>query len=78
MGSYSFSEAAYTANGENLMVIRDARVAVANRIEAPRIFDQYHFRQNQLGAQKAKKKLELIIAPLKARDIAWREKDFTE
>ena len=44
MGSYNFSLAADTKNGENLLVIKDRRIAVAYMIEALRIFDHYHFR----------------------------------
>ena len=41
-GSYNFSEAADTSNGENLLLIRDRRIAISYMVEALRIFDHYH------------------------------------
>ena len=52
-------------NGENLLLIRDRRVAVSYVVEALRIFDHYHFRVTQLEAKKAKKKLPLAKPPRK-------------
>jgi phosphatidylserine/phosphatidylglycerophosphate/cardiolipin synthase-like enzyme len=43
LGSYNFSVPADTQNGENLLLIRDRRIAVSYMIEALRIFDHYHF-----------------------------------
>ena len=53
-GSYNFSSPADLKNGENLLVIRDRRVAVSFAIEALRIFDHYHFRVVQQEAKKTK------------------------
>jgi phosphatidylserine/phosphatidylglycerophosphate/cardiolipin synthase-like enzyme len=39
LGSYNFSASADTKNGENLLLIRDRRIAVSYVIEALRIFD---------------------------------------
>ena len=47
LGSYNFSEPADMNNGENLLLIRDRRIAVAYVVEALRIFDHYHFRVAQ-------------------------------
>jgi phosphatidylserine/phosphatidylglycerophosphate/cardiolipin synthase-like enzyme len=47
LGSYNFSSPADISNGENLLFIRDQRIAVAYMIEALRIFDHYHFRVAQ-------------------------------
>ena len=65
LGSYNFSIPADQKNGENLVVIRDRRVAVSYTIEALRIFDHYHFRIAQREAKKAKKKLQLAKPPRK-------------
>jgi phosphatidylserine/phosphatidylglycerophosphate/cardiolipin synthase-like enzyme len=53
-GSYNFSSQADSKNGENLLLIRDRRVATSFAIEAVRIFDHYHFRVKQQQAQKTK------------------------
>ena len=53
-GSYNFSKPADLKNGENLLLIRDRRVAVAYMIEALRIFDHYRFRIKQAEAQRAR------------------------
>ena len=77
MGSFNFSSAADTSNGENLLLIRDRRIAVSYVIEALRIFDHYEFRVAQLDAKKAKKKLQLAKPPRKAGEKAWWAEDYT-
>ncbi|HEY7215448.1 MAG TPA: phospholipase D-like domain-containing protein [Thermoanaerobaculia bacterium] len=77
MGSYNFSSAADVSNGENLLMIRDRRVAVSYVVEAVRIFDHYHFRVAQADAKKAKKKLQLAKPPRKAGERAWWAEDYT-
>ena len=47
-------------NGENLMLIKDRRIAVSYMIEALRIFDHYHFRVAQQNAKKANRKLQIL------------------
>jgi phosphatidylserine/phosphatidylglycerophosphate/cardiolipin synthase-like enzyme len=76
-GSYNFSIAADVTNGENLLLIRDRRIAVAFAIEALRIFDHYHFRVNQLDARKAKTRLQLAKPPRKAGEKPWWHEHFT-
>jgi phosphatidylserine/phosphatidylglycerophosphate/cardiolipin synthase-like enzyme len=71
LGSFNFSSAADVTNGENLLLIKDRRVAVSYMIEALRIFDHYHFRVAQQEAKKKKKKLTLVKAPKKASDKPW-------
>ena len=66
LGSYNFSIPADKKNGENLLVIRDRRVAVSYTVEALRIFDHYHFRVAQKEAKKAKKKLAARQAAARA------------
>lgn len=71
LGSYNFSLPADGKNGENLLVIRDRRVAVSYTIEALRIFDHYHFRVTQKDAKKAKKSLQLAKPPRKPGERPW-------
>jgi phosphatidylserine/phosphatidylglycerophosphate/cardiolipin synthase-like enzyme len=78
VGSYNFSIAADNQNGENLLVVRDRRIAVSYTVEALRIFDHYHFRVAQQQAKKAKKKLELARPPRKAGEKPWFHDDYTD
>src|SRR5207302_11079379 len=57
-GSFNFSSAADTSNGENLLLIRDRRIAVSYVVEALSMFDHYHFRVTQMEAKTAKKTLQ--------------------
>jgi phosphatidylserine/phosphatidylglycerophosphate/cardiolipin synthase-like enzyme len=75
-GSYNFSVPADTKNGENLLLVRDQRVAVSYTIEALRIFDHYHFRIAQQEAKKAKKKLQLAKPPREAGELPWWDEDY--
>jgi phosphatidylserine/phosphatidylglycerophosphate/cardiolipin synthase-like enzyme len=77
MGSYNFSLAADTSNGENLLLIRDRRIAVSYVVEAIRLFDHYHFRVAQMDAKAARKKLQLSRPPRKPGEKAWWEKDYS-
>jgi phosphatidylserine/phosphatidylglycerophosphate/cardiolipin synthase-like enzyme len=72
-GSYNFSGPADTANGENLIRIRDRRVAVSYMIEAIRLFDHYHFRVKQLQASAAVSRLELQEPPAAGQNAWWFE-----
>ena len=78
LGSYNFSSPADTKNGENLLLIRDRRIAVSYVVEALRIFDHYHFRVVQQEAKKAKKDLVLAQAAAKAGRRAWWTEDYTD
>ena len=78
LGSYNFSIPADTKNGENLLLIRDRRIAVSYVIEALRIFDHYHFRVAQKEAAKAKKKLQLAKPPRKPGEKAWWAEYYTD
>jgi phosphatidylserine/phosphatidylglycerophosphate/cardiolipin synthase-like enzyme len=71
LGSYNFSGPADTANGENLVLVRDRRIAVAYTVEALRLFDHYHFRVTQEEAKKAKRPLVLTTAPRRPGDAPW-------
>jgi len=78
LGSYNFSNPADTQNGENLLLIKDRKIAVSYMIEALRIFDHYHFRIIQKEAKSARKKLVLKRPPHKAGEKAWWEEDYTD
>ena len=78
LGSYNFSIPADTKNGENLLLIRDRRIAVSYMVEALRIFDHYHFRLIQQEAKKAKKKLVLVKPPRKPGEMAWWVEDYKD
>ncbi len=77
MGSYNFSSAADIQNGENLLLLRDRRIAVSYVVEAIRIFDHYEFRVAQQEAEKAQKKLQLAKPPREAGEKPWWDKDYT-
>ena len=77
MGSFNFSSAADTSNGENLLLIRDRRIAVSYVIEALRIFDHYHFRVAQTKAKTAGNKLQLAKPPRKPGEKPWWSEDHT-
>lgn len=78
LGSYNFSQPADGKNGENLLVIRDRRVAVSCTVEALRIFDHYRFRVAQKDAKKAKKKLQLAKPPRQAGEKPWFAEDYAD
>ena len=78
MGSYNFSDTADTKNGENLLCIRDRKVATAYMVEALRIFDHYHFRVAQQKASTAQKKLELAKPPRAKGELPWWDRYYTD
>jgi len=78
LGSYNFSSTADSSNGENLLLIRDRRIAVSYVIEAVRIFDHYHFRVCQKEAKKANERLELAKPPRNPEDKPWWDEDYTD
>jgi phosphatidylserine/phosphatidylglycerophosphate/cardiolipin synthase-like enzyme len=78
LGSYNFSSPADIKNGENLLLIRDRRIAVSYVVEALRIFDHYHFRVKQQETKKARKELVLAKPPRSKRDKAWWVEDYTK
>ena len=77
LGSYNFSATADTKNGENLLLMRDRRVAVAYMIEALRIFDHYRFRVVSEEAKQGKTQLALARPPRAPAETAWWNKDYT-
>ena len=77
MGSYNFSGVADKSNGENLLLIKDRRVATSYMIEALRIFDHYEFRLAQSKAKTAQKKLELKFPPKTKKQKPWWDKYYS-
>jgi phosphatidylserine/phosphatidylglycerophosphate/cardiolipin synthase-like enzyme len=78
LGSYNFSSPADIANGENLLLIRDRRIATTYLIEALRIFDHYEFRLKQQNAKTKKKQLVLARPPRKPGEKPWWKEDYTD
>jgi PLD-like domain len=76
MGSYNFSKPADNENGENLLLIKDRRIAVSYMIEALTLFDHYHFRVLQAKADASDKPLQLKKAPTTGQKPWWDE-DYT-
>ena len=77
LGSYNFSTAADTSNGENLLLIKNHRIAVAYVVEAVRIIDHYHFRVAQQTAEAGQKNLHLAKPPRNAGEQPWWDEDYT-
>jgi hypothetical protein len=71
MGSYNFSSSADLKNGENLLVIRDPRVAVSYAVEALTLFDHYHFRISEREAAGEGKPYALARPPRAAGETPW-------
>ena len=78
LGSYNFSVAADKNNGENLVLIKDQRVATAYMVEAVRIFDHYEFRVKQAAATTTPAALQLAKPPQTQADAPWWKRYYTE
>ena len=78
LGSFNFSNPADTKNGENLLLVRDRRIAVSYVIEAIRLFDHYHFRVAQKESKKKKRKLQLARPPRKPGERTWWADYYTD
>jgi phosphatidylserine/phosphatidylglycerophosphate/cardiolipin synthase-like enzyme len=77
LGSYNFSPAADNDNGENLVLIRNRRIAVSYAVEALRIFDHYHFRVTAAEKKRKGKKFALVRPPRKPSHKAWWDRYYT-
>ncbi len=73
MGSYNFSKPADNNNGENLLLIKDRRIAVSYMIQALTLFDHYHFRVTQTKAAASNKPIQLQRAPRPGGKAWWAE-----
>ncbi len=78
MGSYNFSIPADVKNGENLLLIKDRRIAVSYMIQALTLFDHYHFRVVQLKAKTAKNKIQLKRPPRNPGEKPWWDEDYKD
>ncbi len=77
LGSFNFSLAADNSNGENLLLVKDQRIATSFMIEAVRIFDHYNFRVNAAAAKKKGTKLTLQRPP-KTGEKPWWDRFYTD
>lgn len=77
LGSYNFSIPADNKNGENLLLIRDRRIAVSYMIQALALFDHYHFRVLQAKAKASHKPIQLKRAP-KDDQKPWWDEDYSD
>ena len=71
-GSYNVSKAADLQNGENLLRIRDRRIATSYMVEALRLFDHYRFRVKELTATAARP-FNLREPPLPGGEAWWHD-----
>jgi hypothetical protein len=78
LGSYNFSGTADAKNGENLLLVRDRKVAVSYMVEAVRIFDHYRFRLAQRDAATRRETLALARPPRAPGETPWWKKDYLE
>ena len=78
LGSYNFSSAADTLNGENLLLIKNQRVATAYMIEAVRLFDHYEFRVMQDNAAAQSQELVLRKPPRLPGEKPWWDSSYTD
>ena len=78
LGSYNFSGAADTLNGENLLLIKNQRVATAYMIEAVRLFDHYEFRVVQDKAASDNRELVLRKPPRLPGEKPWWDTSYTD
>ena len=76
-GSYNFSTPADRKNGENLIVVRDRRIAVSYMIEALSLFDHYSFRVAQKTAAAKGQRLHLAKPPRAPGEMPWWDDDYT-
>ena len=77
LGSYNFSTPADRKNGENLVIVRDRRIAVSYMIEALSLFDHYSFRVAMKQASAKGEKLHLFKPPRASGEKPWFEDDYT-
>jgi PLD-like domain len=76
LGSYNFSTPADLKNGENLVIVRDRRIAVSYMIEALSLFDHYSFRVAQKTAAAKGQKLHLSRPPRALGEKPWWDDDY--
>lgn len=77
LGSYNFSTPADRKNGENLVIVRDRRIAVSYMIEALSLFDHYSFRVAMKAAETEGRTLHLSRPPRGPDEKPWWDDDYT-
>lgn len=77
LGSYNFSTPADLKNGENLVIVKDRRIAVSYMIEALSLFDHYSFRVAMKDATAKNEKLNLARPPRAPGEKPWWDDDYT-
>ncbi|KAH8898059.1 hypothetical protein GQ53DRAFT_880968 [Thozetella sp. PMI_491] len=78
-GSYNFSTAADSKNGENLFLIRDQRVATSYMIEALSMFDHYEFRDLEAKSKDRGQAITLQVPPAEGSgQKPWWDKYWTD
>jgi len=77
LGSYNFSTPADRKNGENLVIVKDRRIAVSYMIEALSLFDHYSFRVAEKSATANGEKLHLSRPPRAPGEKPWWNDDYT-
>ena len=77
LGSYNMSASADGSNGENLLLVRDRKVATSYMVEALRIIDHYEFRVARKREAEGPKVLALHRPPVAPGEKAWWEDDWT-
>jgi hypothetical protein len=77
LGSYNFSTPADLKNGENLLIVKDRRIAVSYMIEALSLFDHYSFRVAENTATAKGQKLHLSRPPRAPGEKPWWDDDYT-
>ncbi|MGA7437262.1 MAG: phospholipase D-like domain-containing protein [Luteibacter sp.] len=76
-GSNNFSKAADSDSGENLVLIRDPRIATSFAVEALRIFDHYSFRDKQ-DTSSATEPFALRRPPKTKSEKPWWDRDYAD
>ena len=78
VGSYNFSTSADKSNGENLLVIRDQKIAVSYMVDVLCLIDHYHFRVAENEATEGLKELVLTKPPKNDKDVPWWLEYYTD
>ena len=76
MGSYNFSTAADISNGENLLLIRDRRIAVSYVVEAVRLFRSLRVQSDPNGSEDGQEDVTAEQAAAKRGDTPWWTEDY--
>jgi phosphatidylserine/phosphatidylglycerophosphate/cardiolipin synthase-like enzyme len=77
LGSYNFSTLADRKNAENIVIVKDRRIAVSYMIEALSLFDHYSFRVAEKSATARGQKLHLSKAPRVPGEKPWWDDNYT-